>query len=456
MAAGKALRQRVPRTSQSAWMESKARPDPVALLAEQNKVRLQGLVPIRWQRMLESPFVFMRASALVMATDLAQTSNTGIRVQSCGDAHLLNFGAFATPERNIILDINDFDETLPAPWEWDLKRLAASFEVAGRDRSLPATTRADIVREMVRSYRRAMAGLAQMTALEVWYSRLDIETYFRLFGGTTRARKEVRRSEQAARRRTMESAFVKMTEVVNGRRRIVDNPPQIFHVREQKGHPGLNALMDLYRATLRDDLRVLFERYHAVDMAFKVVGVGSVGTRCGIVLMMANDGDALILQVKEANNSVLDVFAGRSKHSNHGQRVVVGQRVMQASSDIFLGWAKLVGRDYYVRQLRDMKWSLDPVTASVARLTRWAEASGVTLARAHARSTDPGVLAGYLGSKSTLDDALAVFASSYADQTERDYERLKDAAKKGRITVERGSAAKLAREIVERSRGAFE
>ena len=455
MSIGRALRKRVPRSSHGSWSEQKNRPDPIALLDEQNKVRLQGLVPIRWGRMLESPFVFMRASALVMATDLASTSNSGIRVQACGDSHLLNFGAFATPERNLIFDINDFDETLPAPWEWDVKRLAASLEVAGRDRSFSPAKRADIVRTMVHSYRMLIRSLADMTALERWYSQLDTATIIQRFAKTAKARRDVKQATKQAQRRTMESAFVKMTEVVGGRRRMVDDPPRIFHVPERRGHPWLNKLVDLYRTTLRDDLHVLLDNYHVVDMVFKVVGVGSVGTRCGVGLWMANDGDALLLQVKEANRSVLDTYAGPSAYRNHGHRVVMGQRIMQTASDMFLGWATLQGRHYYFRQLRDMKWSLDPSSASVDQLTRWGEVCGATLAQAHARSTDPGVLSGYLGSKGALDEAMVAFANAYADQTERDYERLQTAVKNRRIKAVRGSSAQLAREIVEQSKAAL-
>jgi len=437
LAAGKAIRKKVPRRSQAFWTPGKNRPDPVALLDGQNATRVPELVPLRWRRMLESPFAFMRGSAIVMVTDLASTPNSGIRVQACGDCHLMNFGVYATPERNLVFDINDFDETLPAPWEWDVKRLAASLELAGRYRSFSRADCADTVRAMVQAYRGFMGRFAEMTSLEVWYLRLNVETALAHFFRTAQARKTMMRSLAQAKRRTLESAFIKMTKVVKGRRRIIDDPPVIFHFDEKSRYPNLNAAFGQYLSTVRDDLRVLLSKYRVVDLAIKVVGVGSVGTRCGVMLMMANDGDPLLLQVKEANASVLDVYAGRSAYSNHGQRVVVGQRIMQASSDMFLGWTHLRGRDYYVRQLRDMKWALDPSQVGRQRLQRWARGCGATLARAHARSTDPAVLAGYLGSGDTFDEAMVEFARAYADQAERDYATLQAAAKAKRIKVAR-------------------
>lgn len=437
LTAGKTIRKQVPRSSQAIWGPARNRPQPFDLLQEQNESRVPELVPLRWARMLESPFAYMRGSAIVMATDLATTPNSGIRVQACGDCHLMNFGLYATPERNVVFDINDFDETLPAPWEWDVKRLAASIEVAARYRSFPAGRRSELVRAMVRTYREYMHEFAEASALQLWYAKLDLATASRRFARTAAARKQVKRSIQQAQRRTLEGAFIKMTEVVNGRRRLIDDPPIITHIRQQRGHPVLNAAFDKYLSTLRDELHLLLSKYKVVDFAIKVVGVGSVGTRCGVVLLMANDGDPLLLQVKEANASVLDVFAGRSKYRNHGQRVVVGQRVMQAASDIFLGWTEIRGRDYYIRQLRDMKWALDISRTGIGRLERYLRGCGATLARAHARSTDPALIAGYLGNVPTFDDAVAQFASSYADQTERDYEAIAAAVKKRRVKVAR-------------------
>jgi uncharacterized protein (DUF2252 family) len=445
MEAGKALRKRVPRASHALWAPGRARRDPIELLDEQNKTRVAALVPIRWGRMLASPFTFMRGSALVMATDLSTTPNTGIRVQACGDCHMLNFGAYATPERNIVFDMNDFDETLPAPWEWDVKRLAASIEHAGRDLDMPGAARETAVREMSSNYRSYMAKFAEITALQVWYLRLDTATIGKRFARTAASRKRMAANIKRAQKRTMESAFIKMTSIVNGQRRFVDNPPEIFHPKvRSEGHPLFNEIFGKYLGTIRDDLRVLLSRYRAVDFVFKVVGVGSVGKRCGVMLMMANDGDALLLQIKEANPSVLDVYAGKSKYQNHGQRVVAGQRLMQASSDIFLGWTSLRGRDYYVRQLRDMKWAPDPSTFSRQQLNEIAAGCGATLARAHARSTDPALISGYLGRKGTFDDAMVEFARLYADQGERDFELLEAAVKKRRIKATRDSASALA------------
>jgi uncharacterized protein (DUF2252 family) len=456
MEAGRAIRRQVPRASHAFWAPSKDRPDPIGMLAEQNKTRVAGLVPMRWGRMLASPFTFMRGSALVMATDLSTTPNTGIRVQACGDCHLLNFGAFATPERNLVFDINDFDETLPAPWEWDVKRLAASIEHAGRDSSLPRSTRESAVRAMSRGYRAHMADFAKLTALELWYVKLDAETVIRRFVRTAGSRKRVAAYIRQAQAHTLESAFVKLTEVVDGRRRFVEDPPELFHTRELRGHPIFRTLFANYLETLPEDLHVLLSRYQAVDFAFKVVGVGSVGTRCGVVLMMANDGDALLLQLKRANRSVLDVYAGKSKYRNHGQRIVVGQRIMQASSDMLLGWTNVSGRDYYVRQLRDMKWSIDPSTLKGQRLATYAELCGAALARAHAQSTDPAVLSGYLGSKGKFDDAMVEFARLYADQGELDFEVLKAAVKQGRIKAAQGNDATLAKRALSEARKAFE
>jgi uncharacterized protein (DUF2252 family) len=443
-AAGRELRKQVPRGSHALWAPWKDRPDPVALLSEQNKVRVAGLVPIRWGRMLASPFTFMRGSALVMATDLSKTPNTGIRVQACGDCHLLNFGVYATAERNLVFDINDFDETLPAPWEWDVKRLAASLEHAGRDIGMSRRSREDAVRSMARAYREYMALFAEATALNIWYAKIDPETVVRRFSRSAASRKRHERVIKAAQKRTLESAVVKLTSVVDGRRRFIDSAPELFHLRERRGHPLANTLFTSYLDTVRDDLRVLLQRYRMVDFAFKVVGVGSVGTRCGVTLLMANDGDPLLLQIKEASRSVLDVYAGTSEYRNHGERIVVGQRIMQAASDMFLGWTRVKGRDYYIRQLRDMKFAVDPATFTPQTLAEYAELCGACVARAHARATDPAVLSGYLGSKATFDDAMVEFARLYADQGERDFALLKAAVKSKRIKASQGGAAAMA------------
>jgi len=440
-AAGKALRQRAPRASQAVFVPWTGRPNPIALLEKQNETRVPDLIPIRWGRMSESAFAFMRGSALVMATDLATTPNTGIPVVACGDCHLLNFGMYATPERGLIFDTNDFDETNFAPWEWDVKRLAASFEIAGRYLGFSARVRRDVVRAMSESYRSHVAEFAEMSTLEVWYFRLAPDVILKRFMGGVK--KRMAAHVRAAEASTQVSAFTKLTEEVDGQRRFVENPPKVFRTHQRGGHL-LNELFNKYLQTLRFDHRVLLDRYKAVDAAFKVVGVGSVGTRCGMILMMADDGDPLILQIKEANRSVLEAYSGPGRFSNQGERVVMGQRIMQAASDMFLGWTNARGRDYYVRQLKDMKWAVDLTNAKPQGLEVYAQVCGATIAHGHARSLDPAVLSGYLGTKDTFDIAMAEFAASYADQVEQDFKLLMAAIKTKKLTAARGSAKELA------------
>ncbi len=440
-AEGKALRQRAPRASQAVFVPWTGRPNPIQLLDKQNETRVAALIPIRWKRMAESPFAFMRGSALVMATDLAKTPNTGIQVVACGDCHLLNFGMYATPERGLIFDTNDFDEAYWAPWEWDVKRLAASFEVAGRYLGFSARVRAEAVRAMSESYRSHLAEFAEMTTLEVWYFRLEPDVIVKRFMGGANKRMAVH--VRAAESSTQVSAFTKLTEVVDGRRRFVENPPKVFRVR--RGTGGLlNELFNKYLRTLRADHRVLLDRYKAVDAAFKVVGVGSVGTRCGMILMMADEGDPLILQIKEANRSVLEAHTGTIRFQNQGERVVSGQRVMQGASDMFLGWTSARGRDYYIRQLRDMKWAVDLTRAKAQGLETYARVCGATIAHGHARSFDPAILSGYLGSKDTFDVAMAEFAVSYADQVERDFKLLTVAIKTKKVKAAHGTVEQIA------------
>jgi uncharacterized protein (DUF2252 family) len=441
-ATGKALRQQTPRASQAVFVPWTDRPNPIALLEQQNTTRVPGLIPIRWGRMSESPFAFMRGSALVMATDLAKTPNTGIEVVACGDCHLLNFGMYATPERGLIFDTNDFDETQWAPWEWDVKRLAASFEVAGRYLGFPARVRSDVVKAMSESYRSHLAEFAEMTTLEVWYFRLEPDVIVKRFMGGVKKRMAVH--VRAAESSTQVSSFTKLTEVVDGQRRFVEDPPKVFRAARSTGGELLNELFNKYLRTLRADHRVLLNRYKAVDAAFKVVGVGSVGTRCGMILMMADEGDPLILQIKEANRSVLETYAGPIRFQNQGERVVTGQRIMQAASDMFLGWTSAKGRDYYVRQLKDMKWGVDLADAKPRGLEIYARVCGATIAHGHARSLDPAVLSGYLGSKDTFDIAMAEFAVSYADQVERDFKVLTAAIKAKKVKAAQGGAKQLA------------
>jgi len=454
-AKGKAARTAAPRVSHAAFNPGADRPDPIALLEEQAKTRVPELVPVRWGRMLVSPFTYYRGAALPMASDLARTPTTGLAVQACGDAHLSNFGIFGSPERRLVFDVNDFDETLPGPWEWDVKRLAASLEVAGRDNGFTTKQRRDIVTAAAARYRRAMREFAGMTHLEVWYTRADVDEARAEIDAqlTARGRKTVDKSMAQARTRDSMQAVAKLTRVVEGRPRILSDPPLLVPAAElipddadrEMFAAQMTRLIAGYRRTLETDRRYLLEQFEFCDLARKVVGVGSVGTRCWIVLMLGRDhGDPLFLQVKEAERSVLSRFAGASRYANQGQRVVAGQRLMQASSDIFLGWQRIEAgldgraRDFYVRQLRDWKFSLDIPDMRPIGMRRYGELCGWTLARAHARSGDRIAIASYLGNSDVFDKAIAAFAVAYADQNERDYQALQDAAATGRVTAERG------------------
>lgn len=431
---GKALRAKIPRIDQARWAPSSSRPDPVQLLAHQNLERVKNLVPIRYARMLESPFGFMRGAAVVMAHDLAHTPVTGILVNCCGDCHLANFGGYATPERNFIFDINDFDETLPAPWEWDVKRLAASIVVAGRSNYFSDDRCADAVLSAVRHYREHTAILAQKTALQVWYSHLDVDVILREIAQTSGQLKALKRSALKVRGHTPEVILQKMTEKHKGSRRFIDNPPFVYHSDLDHVHSGImDSVIDRYKQSLRSDIRALFDRYRLVDMAVKVVGVGSVGTRCGVMLFMAREDDALILQTKEANHSVLEMGKNASAFRNQGQRVVTGQRIMQAASDLFLGWTSYRGHDYYVRQLRDMKASVQLEFLTGESFVGYAQICGTILARAHSRSGNAAKISGYIGKSDKFDLAIASFAKKYADQNDRDFAALKVAVKKNKI-----------------------
>jgi uncharacterized protein (DUF2252 family) len=437
---GKALRDKCPRQSHAIWKAHMSRPDPVALLEESSKGRVPNLIAIRYGRMLHSPFTFYRGAALNMAVDLSQTPVSGLWVQACGDCHLLNFGAFATPERRVIFDINDLDETLPAPWEWDVKRLAASFVLACRNNGFSENAARDTVMSCVRSYRHRMAEYSEMRAVEVWYASLNAEEVIPMIEDD-QARKRIQKRLGAARKqRVMEHDFPKLAEVVGRLPLIKDHPPLIYHWR-QSHHKEFFAMVEAvlarYRNTLEDDRRVLLDRYELRDVAVKVVGVGSVGTRCGIVLLMAGDKDPLFLQVKEAGPSVLERFAGKSSYSNHGQRVVNGCRLMQSASDIFLGWT--VGperRHFYIRQLHDMKIKILVETFGRNVMTQYAKFCGWALALAHARSGQPAMISGYLGKSDKFDKAISDFAIAYADQSERDHKILMKAVQKGRLKVE--------------------
>ncbi|HEX4805124.1 MAG TPA: DUF2252 domain-containing protein [Conexibacter sp.] len=449
---GKRARAAAPRSGHGAWAPAPDRPDPIALLEEQAESRVPELVPIRHGRMAASPFAFFRGAAAIMAADLAETPVSGLRVQLCGDAHLANFGGFASPERDLVFDLNDFDETLPGPWEWDLKRLAASIAIAARERGDEEAARHEAVRGTVRAYREAMRGFAQLSALEVWYARVDAAALEALADAqlTKAQRARVGRTVEKARRKDHLRAFAKLVREDGGEPRFVSDPPLLVPIAElvpadeaDRLHAGMRALLDDYRATLPEERRALIDRYRYVDLARKVVGVGSVGTRAWVVLMLGPAGEPLFLQCKEAQASVLERHAGASGHGNHGERVVQGQRLMQAASDILLGWLRSPGmdgvaRDFYVRQLWDWKASADVETMEPSGLAAYAQPCAWTLARAHARSGDPAAIAGYVGRGEALDRALADFAEAYADQTERDHAALLAAIESGRVEARTG------------------
>ena len=439
-AAGRAIRDKVSRESHGEWEERTDRPDPIEILIASDEGRIPELVPIRHGRMLSSPFAFLRGAAAGMASDLSTTPTTGIRVQACGDCHLMNFGAFATPERNLSFDINDFDETLPAPWEWDLKRLSASLIAAGRYIGLKDRDSRAAVVSGVRSYRHRMAQYADMRAMEVWYDRVDVKQVLAELPAAARKRLSAR-VKKARDQKVVEHDFPKLVENSGGYPRIKDNPPLIFHEqgsRRKEARDNVKEAFKSYRNTLADPHRVLLDRFRLYDIAIKVVGVGSVGTYCAIMLFMAAEDDPMFLQVKQASASVLEPYAGKSVYSNHGQRVVMGQRLMQSASDMMLGWTegKLRGRHFYVRQLRDMKMSAVMELMEPETLQAYSKLCGWTLARAHARSGDAAMISGYLGKSDVFDQALAKFAVAYADQTESDHRLLRNAVRAGRLEAE--------------------
>ena len=413
----------MPRSAHASWVPTADRRDPVAILREQDARRIAELIPIRHERMRASPLAFFRGAAAVMAEDLATTATSGLRVQACGDAHLLNFGVYATPERELVFDVNDFDETLPAPFEWDVKRLAASVAVAGRDRGFSSMDCEGAARSSAASYRARMSASAQMGHLDVWYDRVAFDDLLALIQ-TANARKLGESVARKAGRATNLGALDKLTKEVDGQLRIVDNPPLIEHSPDAAERaPALDALRR-YRRSLSDEMRVLLDRYRPIDWARKVVGVGSVGTDDAVVLLLGDsEHDPLFLQVKEAQASVLEPIAAASRYRNHGQRVVAGQRLTQAASDIFLGWTAIDGRNYYMRQLRDAKASVPIEKLAPSELGHYAQACGAALADGHARSGDPVAIAAYLGSGSAFDRAIARFAIAYAEQTERDFAR---------------------------------
>ena len=444
-AAGKALRSSAPRSSHAAWQPDPARPDPISMLEEANSTRLPQLVPIRFGRMSMSPFAFYRGTADIMAYDLSRTPVSGIQAQLCGDAHLSNFGVFASPERRQVFDVNDFDETLAGPFEWDVKRLAASVVLAARQNGYSAQESKQAVVRCVQQYRESMQQFALMNHLDVWYYHLDVETIMAM-ARVKENRRALQRASERASKRTRIETFPKLAEAVNGQYHIKDEPPLIFHYDEL--HPSTDnldsnewrAMVRQYLQSLPEERRLVIFRYRSLDVAQKVVGVGSVGTRCAIVLALGGSegDDPLFMQIKEAGPSVLEQYLGASPYPNHGQRVVVGQRLMQAASDIFLGWTSFEGRDYYARQLRDMKWSAEVETMDLTMFSGYVGLCAATLARAHARTSDPAQIAGYLGNRDVFDQAIATFAETYANQAERDHAALLAAITEGRVQAQTG------------------
>jgi uncharacterized protein (DUF2252 family) len=453
MAPGRPERRRTRRSSHAEWAPASDRRDPVEIVERESDSRIPELVPIRYGRMLASSFTFYRGAAGIMAADLAGTPASGIDVQLCGDAHLSNFGLFAAPDQRLVFDLNDFDETHTGPWEWDVKRLAASVEIAARDLDFPKKLRARAVRATVRRYRTTMREFAAMGHLDVWYARLDVASAAETLGiaidDDDRAR--LRRTVDKARHKDNVHAAAKLTEVVDGRLQFVHEPPLVERIAEllpdseaEELEGRITALLDAYKASLPPDRRRLVDAYRFVDMARKVVGVGSVGTRAWIVLLEGLDSsDPLVLQAKEAEASALEEYTGPSEFDQHGERVVQGQRLMQATGDVLLGWLRSKGidgkrRDFYIRQLWDGKGSANIAAMSPKRLAIYGELCGWTLARAHARSGDRRAIAGYLGSGSVFDDAMVAFSATYADQNEADFGAMRDAVASGRLTVQAG------------------
>ncbi|MGC1852382.1 MAG: DUF2252 domain-containing protein [Solirubrobacterales bacterium] len=448
-AAGREARSTAPRSSHAEWEPAGDRPQPIDLLERQAASRVGQLVPLRYDRMLASPFAFYRGAAAVMAADLAGTPRSGFETQLCGDAHLSNFGAFASPERRLVFDLNDFDETLPGPWEWDVKRLVSSFSLAGRDRGCDRRERRRIVVAAAREYRETMRRLAAMGNLESWYQQLDAESIAERWAGAVgeKQRRAFERGVAKARAKDSARAFSKLVEEVDGKLRIVSDPPLIVPIGELAAEEAegvdvealVLAVLSDYRDSLDFERRAVLDGYRLVDAAFKVVGVGSVGTRAWIALMLGRDrSDPLFLQVKEAQRSVLEPYTAPSRFEHQGERVVHGQRLMQAASDIMLGWVRAKGldgrhRDFYVRQLWDWKGSVEVESMDARGLAAYAEICGMTLAHAHARGGDRIAIGAYLGKSDVFDQAIAEFAETYADQSERDYESLRAAVAAGRV-----------------------
>ena len=440
---GRSLRPKCPRSSHSKMGSRPSERDPLSLIEKSNEGRAKHLLPIRFTRMLESPFAFFRGTAVIQAHDLKGTPSAGIIVQSCGDCHLANFGVFASPERTLIFDINDFDETLPAPFEWDVKRLASSFVLASRWRNFRKKEGHRTSRAVVTAYREQMAAFAGMHTLDRWYAHVTVGDLIERFGSDQEVRKTLVQAVDTALKHTSEAGLHRMTRDVKGRPRIMDHPPLMYHLdpSERDWKRDVVPFFEAYKATLSLDRQVLFDRFQLVDAVFKVVGIGSVGTQCFVTLWMADIDDPLFLQVKQALPSALEGVAGSSAYENNGERVVVGQRIMQSASDIFLGWTRSPqGDDFYVRQLRDQKISIDLGTASERVLLTYATLCGQTLARAHAKSGKASEISGYLGSRSNFDDAITEYAVGYADRVAKDYDAFRAAARAGRFPTEASSS----------------
>lgn len=436
--AGKALRQSCPRSSHGDIVLGQPERNPLALIEESNAGRVPNLLPIRFMRMAESPFAYFRGTAVVQAHDLTETPSAGITVQCCGDCHLMNFGGFATPERALVFDISDFDETHAGPFEWDVKRLATSFVLAARWLGFDGDDSRSAVDALVAAYRTAQAEFASMSVLETWYAKIALEDVLRNAAADPKVLKRLRKTIRKAYHNTSEHVFHKITSVTNGQPRIVDQPPLLYHPdpSELDHDRDIIPFLESYRASLARERQVLFDRYTLVDAAYKVVGVGSVGTRCYIALFAGDQDDHLFLQIKEVRPSVLEGRAGPSPFANNGERVVVGQRLMQSASDIFLGWSRAHNGDFYVRQLRDMKIAPNLTGYTPRLLAAYARLCGRTLARAHAKAGDAATIAGYLGNSTAFDEAIGQYAEAYADQVEKDFASFRAAIRSGRFPVE--------------------
>jgi len=442
---GKTLREKCSRSMHAKYEPRSSSIDPIKLLEDTDIDRIPGLIAIRYQRMSESAFKFFRGSAIIQARDLEHSPASGINVQLCGDCHLMNFGGFASAERNMVFDMNDFDETFPGPWEWDIKRLVVSLELAARDLDFSKNVAENAVRAAVSSYRECMSEFAQQTVLQRWYNQITVENLLDFFKKDKQMIDRLKNVKPQALSKTSEAIFPKLTEIVKGNSKIKDDPPLIYHpTRNLDMNKVVQLSLEDYRKSLQTDRRHLLDRFHFQDAAIKVVGVGSVGTRCFIALFLADEDDPLFLQAKEARRSVLEPPIGKSLFEHQGQRVVHGQHVMQASSDIFLGWYRNInGRDFYVRQLRDMKVSAEVENFNPKVLTAYATMCGWALARAHAKAGEAEMIAGYLGSRDNFDNALLQYAFAYANQVERDFKTFKAAIRSGRLKTKMGSPKTL-------------